>query len=69
MSNYVQLRVTFTQESSGLCTVRLSHKRYQDDWKEAVTLCHSAFYHHEPIEDVETAKALLRSALDQPNFP
>lgn len=69
VSEYRQIRLTLTQERSGLVTWRLHGKHYQDDWDERALLLHGQMVHHEEIESTEDAISLLLGVLQSSLLP
>lgn len=68
-SNYRQLRLTITQETSGLTTYRLHGKDYEDDWDTRTLLLHGTIVHHETIDTLEDGISLLMGVLQAQLLP
>jgi hypothetical protein len=68
-SNFAQVRCTMTQEASGKVTVRMTHKQYADDWKDAVCVWHEVIPHHEPLLSLEDCQMLLYAVLGRGLLP
>lgn len=69
VSEYRQIRLTLTQERSGLVTWRLHGKHYQDDWDDHSLLLHGEIVHHEEIESTEDAISLCLGVLQSALLP
>ena len=68
-SNFRQVRLTLTQESSGLTTYRLHGKDYEEDWNSHTLLLHGTIVHHERLDTLEDAIALLMGLLQSQLLP
>jgi hypothetical protein len=68
-SQYHQVRLTITQEGSGLVTYRLHGKDYEDDWDQRTLLLHGSIVHHEPIAVLEDAISLCMGILQSQLLP
>ena len=68
-SRYKQLRLTITQELSGLVTYRLHGKEYQEEWEERHLLLHGTIVHHEVLDTLEDGISLIMGILQSQMLP
>lgn len=68
-SRYRQVRLTFTEQAGGVCSVRVMVKPVNVAWSERHTIVQESFKIAEPLTSMADVYALLGAYLAQDTLP